>query len=299
MVLPTNNLPQGDNSIGFLDAFRIMASYISLTSYDDPRTPTGFHPVSTIDHKAIEKLLLNAWSAEYALRITPVVNDEVYLQSALHWTFPQAYYSVLFSARAFLAVQGSCSSNEDEVRKQIGGRVVGGFYPEGIGYYAYGSTGNFRIHRLSKNVPLLSDLLLETRTRRIEQAFRAEQMNPKTLLRCPQSGDLLRSLTPKASHEIVKRIGFTTYFDLISRLRISSRDRDIERLYLGHTDVNRFHANLLSIVEYISGIHELYVATALGAEAYAKIIAQMPVYLGSGVAGQRATRIIDRLEKAS
>ena len=40
---------------------------------------------------ALEKLLLNSWSAEYALRITPVVNDEQYLQSSLHWTFPQAY----------------------------------------------------------------------------------------------------------------------------------------------------------------------------------------------------------------
>jgi hypothetical protein len=50
----------------------------------------GFRPlVSAEARQQLEKLLLNAWSAEYALRITPIINDTTaessqYLQSSLH-----------------------------------------------------------------------------------------------------------------------------------------------------------------------------------------------------------------------
>ncbi len=109
--------------------------------------------VSEEGRKVLEKLLLNSWSAEYALRITPVINDryagaEQYLQSTLHWTFPQAYYSVLFSARAFLAIQGINVSNEELIRKRIGNMVVRGYYPASIGYYALGPINNYSIRRL-------------------------------------------------------------------------------------------------------------------------------------------------------
>lgn len=63
------------------------------------------------DIKSILKLLLNSWSAEYALRITPLVTDEQYLNSALHWTYPQAYYSAFFSLRAVLVTLG-CPTSE-------------------------------------------------------------------------------------------------------------------------------------------------------------------------------------------
>ena len=87
----------------------------------------------------MQKLITNSLSAEYALRITPVVNDSQYLQSSLHWTFPQAYYSALFSARALLTVIGTPISNEELIRRKLGKLVASGFYPDGLNAYAAGT----------------------------------------------------------------------------------------------------------------------------------------------------------------
>ena len=65
----------------------------------------------------VSKLLLNAWTAEYALRIKPLHCDREYLNQALNWFFPQAYYAVLFSVRAVLAVDDIRMTSQDEIEK--------------------------------------------------------------------------------------------------------------------------------------------------------------------------------------
>ena len=77
---------------------------------------------------AVSKLLLNAWSAEYALRIKPVTTERDYLNQALNWIYPQSYYAVLFSARAVLAVDGINIANQDEIEKLISQWVKQGKY---------------------------------------------------------------------------------------------------------------------------------------------------------------------------
>lgn len=78
--------------------------------------------------KAIGKLLLSAWSAEYALRITPTVKDLNFTKSSLEWTFPQAYYAAFFSARAVLACDGLYVANQKGVNTMMNQRAGAGFY---------------------------------------------------------------------------------------------------------------------------------------------------------------------------
>ena len=61
------------------------------------------------------KLLLNAWSAEYALRLKPLNVDREYLNQSLNWLYPQSYYAVFFSARAVLAVDSINIANQDQI----------------------------------------------------------------------------------------------------------------------------------------------------------------------------------------
>lgn len=77
---------------------------------------------------SVTKLLLNAWCAEYALRIKPTNADRDYLNQSLTWAFPQAYYAVLFSARAVLAVDGINIANPQQVEKLINQWVKLGKY---------------------------------------------------------------------------------------------------------------------------------------------------------------------------
>ncbi|WP_199736753.1 hypothetical protein [Fibrisoma montanum] len=268
--------------------------------------------VTDEQRKALEKLLLNSWSAEYALRITPVVNDEQYLQSSLHWTFPQAYYSALFSARAFLAVQGINVSNEELIRKRIGNMVVRGYYPASIGYYALGPINNYRIQRLPMaNFKLtagrsdltlpsrensaqleLAQFLKTTRDQRVKALRNAIQNNPKTALRSPRTGEILQKFSVEQYKQLARQIGYTTFFDMLSRLRISSTNREIERFVDSEIDVKLFHQSLVSIVSHVNSVHEVYIAKALGLDGYRQLVSKLPSYLQESFVRERMNTII-------
>lgn len=297
----------------FLNHFFAMDFYIQRHAdlTDITRFPVyqGFAAESDGERqKALEKLMLNSWSAEYALRITPVVNDDQYLQSSLHWTFPQAYYSVLFSARAFLTVQGINVSNEELIRKRIGNAVVRGYYPPSIGYYASGPINNYRLQRLpmarfkpdlilpSREIEAqgeLAQFLKTTRDRRIKALRNAIQNNPKTALRSAKTGEVLQKFGIEQYKQLARQIGYTTFFDMLSRLRISSTNREIERFVDSEIDVKLFHQSLVNIVAHVNAVHELYLAKALGLEGYRQLIAKLPAYLQEGFVRDRLRTIIE------
>ncbi|GAB3780734.1 hypothetical protein GCM10028818_33530 [Spirosoma horti] len=324
-LAPTSagNLPLDDNwrkSIPaqvFLNHFFAMDYHIHHQNdlFDIVKFPVFqqfYGQVTDESRKALEKLLLNSWSAEYALRITPVVNDEQYLQSSLHWTFPQAYYSALFSARAFLAVQGINVSNEELIRKRIGNAVVRGYYPASIGYYALGPINSYRIQRLpmSKRFSVASktDLLLPsraasaqaelaqflktTRDQRVKALRNAIQTNPKTALRSPKTGEILQKFSVEQYKQLAKQIGYTTYFDMLSRLRISSTNREIERFVDSEIDVKLYHQSLVNIVAHVNSVHEAYIAKALGIQAYRQLVAKLPSYLQESFVRERMNTVI-------
>jgi len=76
----------------------------------------------------VGKLLLNAWSAEFALRIKPVCSDREFLNAALSWAFPEAYYATLFSARAVLAVDAIPIANPETIEKLLNKWADSGMY---------------------------------------------------------------------------------------------------------------------------------------------------------------------------
>lgn len=65
--------------------------------------------------KSIGKMLMCAWSAEYALHVTPLIQDAEYAHNSLAWTFPYAYYAALFSTHAVLASDGIHLVNQNGV----------------------------------------------------------------------------------------------------------------------------------------------------------------------------------------
>lgn len=105
----------------------------------------------------VGKLLLNAWSAEFALRIKPVTTNRSYLNSSLNWVTPQAYFAVLFSARAVLAIDGIYLANPEKIEELLTKWTKQGLYgPEITGennplsdVMQYRIKGNHRLQRLS------------------------------------------------------------------------------------------------------------------------------------------------------
>ncbi|CCH57571.1 hypothetical protein BN8_p06757 (plasmid) [Fibrisoma limi BUZ 3] len=99
---------------------------------------------------AIGKLLLNAWSAEYALRLTLTMRDIDFLKSSVEWIFPQAYYAAFFSARAVLVCDGLQIANQKGVNLKMNQRAATGFYgPSVSGVHSFSA---LTVYQLGNNI---------------------------------------------------------------------------------------------------------------------------------------------------
>jgi hypothetical protein len=259
------------------------------------------------DRATAEKYLLNSWSTEYALRATAELGDEDYLRNALHWTFPQAYHAVTAGLQAFLHTVGVRTNNPSLIRREVGRLVVRNAYPRPVSFYAAGSYGDFSIHRLplagykaglhiaGKAIEAQAQIGQFLRTTRKQKAVAVRQQvqtNPNTALRSQKTGKLLEKWTAQHWQQITWRLGYTTIFDLLGRLRISQTSREIERYVEADIDFRLFHQSLLDIVSYLNGVHETYVAKAIGLERYRELVAQLPKHLQNGFVAERLrTRI--------
>jgi len=250
---------------------------------------------------AAKKWLLHAWSAEYTLRTAANHADENYQKHSLHWTFPQAYYSVLYSAKSFLAIQGIDVPIESVIGQIINGYVAKGWYPESIGFYVDGPMEHYTYHHLpaateqallqSIDTPKqaeahIAQFLKTTRDLRMRALRRRLQSNPEKALRS-KTGKILSKFSTSHWEEISKHLGPTTYFDLMSRLKVSGTQREIERFVEADIDVPKFHQSLLNIVKYLNFIHECYVAKVMGLKAYQQWIEELPSYLRQSFLQQR------------
>ncbi|MFT2009040.1 hypothetical protein ACMA1I_10225 [Pontibacter sp. 13R65] len=254
------------------------------------------------DIEAVKQLLLKSWNTEYAMRATAELGDEAYIRNALHWTFPQAYYTVFAGLQAFLYTRQIKSGNEGLLMREAGRLVVKNAYPQPIGFYAAGHYDDFNVRRLplahykpglqmaGKELEAQSQIgqFLRT-TRRIKAKLVRQQVqaNPTTAIRSNRTGEVLQKFGPQHWQQLTWRLGYTTVFDLLSRLRISSSHREIERFVQSGIDFKLFHESLLEIVSYLNGIHECYVAQAMGLQQYEAFVQQLPVYLQQSFATAR------------
>ncbi|MBB4600690.1 hypothetical protein HNQ93_001949 [Hymenobacter luteus] len=263
------------------------------------------------DVQAITKLLHASWSTEYALRATAELGDEDYLRNALHWTFPQAYHTIMAGLQAFLYTAGVRSNNPSLIRREVGRLVVRNAYPRPISFYAAGAYGDFSIHRLplagykaglhiaSKEIDAqaqIGQFLRTTRKLKAQATRQQVQANPNTALRSQKTGKVLDKWTAAHWQQITWRLGYTTIFDLLGRLRISQTSREIERFVEAEIDFKLFHQSLLNIVSYLNGIHETYVAKAMGLERYQQVVAELPKHLQNSFVQERLhTRVEPQL----
>ncbi|MEJ8802992.1 hypothetical protein [Pontibacter sp. H249] len=254
------------------------------------------------DLEKVKRYLLNSWSTEYALRTTAALGDEAYMRNALHWTFPQAYYTVFSGLQAFLYTRGIKSNNEALILREAGRLVVKNAYPKAVGFYASGHYDEFNIHRLplSHYKPGLQiagkeleaqaqigQFLRTTRRQKAKSIRQQVQANSATAIRSAKTGEVLQKFGPQHWQQLTWRIGYTTLFDLLARLRISSSHREIERFVQADIDFKLFHESLLEIVSYLNGIHESYVAQAMGIQQYEAFVKELPAYLQNSFVAAR------------
>ncbi len=243
------------------------------------------------DLEKCKRLLWNSWSTEEAFLLSPPesTNDEYY-KLALHWHFPQVYYSAYLNMKAFHETQVILNENHEKSIRVFGNSVIHGHYPKGMSFYACGGYKNFEYigfdnfsgfprnyNALSipKNIDEIETQIanfLKT-TRELKAKEKREGLkksaNKKFL---NKKGELRKNFRQKEWDEIYKSISPTTIFNILYRLRIKANYLDVETFIYADIDFQRFHNNLGTILSYLNFVHEAYVCKAIGVENYQKIL---------------------------
>ncbi len=239
-----------------------------------------------------KKLLWNAWSTEVAFNLSSMVENDDFYKFALHWHFPQAYYSVYLAMTAFHETQGIANDNHEKSIKLFGNSVKDGHYPDAISFYANGLHKEFKyfgldlvpkfdkdfnglkkIDSLEKAENQIGVFLKSTRKENAEnKRKRGEKENSKRREFQNSKGELVKSFGKKHWDIIYKTIPETTLLNILYRLRLKANYRDIETFMNADIDFKGFHKCLGEIVSYLNFVHEAYLHKAIGDKEYKKLV---------------------------
>ncbi len=254
----------------------------------------------------IHESLHNAWSTEYLLRFQLARQPEDYLRVALHWAFPQAYYSIYLCIFSFFRAKNiQCRSHEATMR-QFAGMVKSGVYPECMSFFVDGEMKTFNYENLGEQVKPERNVLREinspeeaisqiatflktTRKKEAEALRKERQKHNKTAIK-GQNGKILKRFQAEHWRLITDRLGPTTILDLLYRLRIKANYSCVSAFIHADTDLKAFYSNLCTIVEYLNFVHECYLAKAIGVYNFEIILKKFPL------SGNRGSFLLKRYE---
>lgn len=245
-----------------------------------------------LDLNICRKLLWNSWSTEYAFLMTSNSENSDYYRFALHWHFPQIYYSIYLAMTAFHETQGIANDQHEKSIKLFGNSVKDGHYPDAIQYYSQGGYKDFKYHGLKsfygfpkefsalirvtnmKDAELhIANFLKSTREQNAEnKKKRGEKSFAKDSRFLTRSGSLTKKFSEKHWNYIYSSIPETTLLNMMYRLRIKANYHDIETFMNAEIDFKLFHEYLGNIVDYMNFVHEAYVHKAIGDQNYRKIL---------------------------
>lgn len=235
-----------------------------------------------------KRLFCNSWSTENAFHLS-IPYPEFY-KFALHWHFPQAYYSIYLCMTAFHETQGIANDNHEKSIKLFGNSVRDGHYPKAISYYAKGGYNDFsfigvsgynqkefnvlsKISSIEDAEMQISSFLKSTRIQNAEnKKNRASKEFSKDKNFQNKNGDLVKRFTKKHWDIIYSKIPETTLLNLIYRLRIKANYLDIETFINANLDFEKFHEKMGKVISYLNFVHEAYFCKAVGIQEYEKIL---------------------------
>jgi hypothetical protein len=253
----------------------------------------------------IRKLLWNSWSTEFAFNLGNQINNAEYYKFALHWNFPQAYYSVYLTMTAFHETQGIANEQHEKSIKLFGNSVKDNHYPAALGFHVLGHyeafqfkglstfnkfpkdcTGLSRIASLDEAQTQIAMFLKSTRIKNAEHK-REKLADAKDKKFINNKGEFRKKFSKEHWDIVYQTIPVTTLLNLLYRLRIKANYHDVESFI--HADINFkiFHESLGGIIDYINFVHEAYIVKVIGNKEYENILNKFPNKLNRETALKR------------
>ncbi len=244
------------------------------------------------DIDVCKKLFCNSWNTEYAFNLAKSVDDNEFYKCALHWHFPQAYYSIYLAMTAFHETQGIANEQHEKSIKLFGNSVRCKHYPDVISFFSHGSYKDFKFENLgnTKIIPngfsalsgiyslqdaqeQIASFLKSTRVQNAEnKRKRGESSHKKDPRFQTQKGTFTSVFNKKHWSIVYKTIPETTIFNLMYRLRIKANYQDINSFIDADIDFKTFHECLSNLIDYINFVHEAYFCKSIGKDKYEKVL---------------------------
>lgn len=262
--------------------------------------------------ESVKKLLWNAWSTEMAYTISSHVDNNDYYKFALHWNFPQAYYSVYLAMTAFHETQGIASDVHEKSIKRFGNSVKDGHYPVAISFFCKGLhkefeilnlsgydmsqtgfTGLARIDSLDQAHQQIGMFLRTTRKQNAEDKRLRIQKGNKDSRFITADGKFTKRFLKTHWDILYRTIPETSLLNILYRLRIKANYRDIEAFVNADINFKQFHESLGEIVYYLNYIHEAYIYKSIGHESYSSILDQFLETVGDVKAKERYEHFVE------
>ncbi len=233
----------------------------------------------------LRKVLFNAWSTEYALRLTGNQDSSDFLGFAMHWAIPQAYYSAYLAMHAFFLTIGAVSTSHNGAIKKFAEGIKTRKYPECISFYCEGDYSSLSLYGLphkSTKEPLskvnsLADahsqigMLLKSTREGVAKHAKIERQSSKNAI-LNRSGKPCQKFTDAQWAQVMKPSEATTLFHFLYRMRLKANYQDIQTFIDAEIDFSEFHACMQAIVGYLNFVHEAYIAKCLGKDAFDKLV---------------------------
>lgn len=268
---------------------------------------------TNLEIDTLKKLLGNSWSTEYALQIANEVNNYDYYKFSIHWSFPQAYYSVYLAMTAFHETQNVANDQHEKSIKLFGNSIKDNHYPSAISFFSKGLHDEFEFLGLDSfsgfpqhfsvlsNINSIEDaenqiaaFLKSTRKKNAEhKRERLKKNNDRrfyTLI-----GRFRKNFRKQDWDIIYLSIPQTTICNMLYRLRIKANYRDVDSFINADINFKEFHINIGEIVGYLNFIHEAYICKIIGLERYENMINNFPVKLIINTAKKRFKELIKPL----
>lgn len=266
-----------------------------------------------LELSSLQKLLTNSWSTEYAFQIANEVNNSDYYKFSIHWSFPQAYYSVYLAMTAFHETQNVANDQHEKSIKLFGNSIKDNHYPSAISFFSRGLHQEIEylgletfedfpedfsvlsnIHTIEEAEQQIASFLKSTRKKNAEH--KRERLEKNNDRRFHTAKGIFKKSFRKSDWDLIyKSIPQTTLCNILYRLRIKANYRDIETLINADINFKEFHVNIGQIVGYLNFVHEAYICKVIGLVEYEKLINNAPNRLIEKTARKRFDDLIKPL----
>jgi len=234
---------------------------------------------SEYDRDIVKGRLLNGWNTEHLLSVTKELLGKDQLIHAIHWAFPQAYYSIYNIILAYFLTAGHKADSHAAVIRKVNELIKSRTYPPSISFLAIGGGKDIHFIGIEKSTESSSlaynpneptsvntkicQFLKSTRELNLQE-FRKRKKDKIGNRFKTKAGKPKMKLSQSDWEEIGKWIGATSILNLLYRKRIKANYMEIDTLLTKQIDAHDLYSCLIHIVSYCNFIHEAFIRSALG-----------------------------------